>query len=488
MNLTGPEPRSLLKQSLYMRQKILFGIAGLILIGSVLLFFSFQNQSDRLCSKITQHGVTWFFKEKHPCGQFATRDWWVQGPVIIKRISPDYKEGRNGWTVNPVKGINAYDKRIPHNKFVEESIPTLPYKAGPAQSIVKSVSNDQGKCRETDSKKHRCYLETVAVLTVLKSIPENQGKTFFRPPYIGTAKPLYSVKKLRTDLLPSLPMVKNAPTLNWVDNEFSRVQFDHWSSWTGRYMHPARNMPQYGSNIAISTNNAALRLMLDDPVTQKKQALISYVQAGIDYYHMMKVGVFWKADGGHFTGRKLPVVFAAILLDDQNMKKDIADASTRIFSEDDHTYFGKGNVALFGRQCGESQYWYRELKGKGKRDCRDPYGYIDGGGSEIGAAYQTCCTAHAYKGAALAATLLPNGERIWDHKPFFKYVDRWVTHGVWASPDLCSFKAPETYTGECVKGSGRFVEKHGQGADSGYYQSDFVNAMWKAYRSKLSAQ
>ncbi|MGH1349686.1 MAG: hypothetical protein ACRBBN_02610 [Methyloligellaceae bacterium] len=469
-----------------MRQKLLYVLVILTLLGTVSLFFPSSDNSQNFCSKISQHGITWYLNEKRPCGQFANKDWWILGPVVISRITPDYNNGRNGWTVNPEKPVNAYDNRIPRNSFIETEIPALPFKATADQSIVKSVSDVNGKCRKSDSQKHPCYLKTVAVLTILGKIPEDRGKTIFRPPYTGTAKPLYSVKKLKTDLLPSLPKVKNAPTLQWVEKEFSRVRFDHWNSWTGRYMHPVGNMPQYGSNIAISTNEAALRLMLKDPLKRKRKALISYIQAGIDYYHMMKSGVNWRANGGHMAGRKLPIVFAAILLDHPEMKQDIANAPSYTFSEDDHTYFGNNNIALFGQECGEKGYWLRELKGRGKRDCRDPYGYIDGGGSEIGAAYQTCCTAHAYKGAALAARLLPGGQDIWNHKPFFRYVDRWVDHGVWASPDPCSFKAPEQFSGQCVSGSGRFTDKHGKGADTGYYQSTFVNTMWNAYHSGLS--
>jgi len=50
--------------------------------------------------------------------------------------------------------------------------------------------------------------------------------------------------------------------------------------------------------------------------------------------------------------------------------------------------------------------WQRIRYGNGSRTCADPYGYIDGGGDEIGAAYQTCCTAMPWKYTALAARLL----------------------------------------------------------------------------------
>lgn len=39
-------------------------------------------------------------------------------------------------------------------------------------------------------------------------------------------------------------------TLEWVEEKFSKVQLDHKLEYTSRYMHPAQNMPDYGSDLA----------------------------------------------------------------------------------------------------------------------------------------------------------------------------------------------------------------------------------------------
>lgn len=437
-------------------------------------------------ASVSQYGITWYFDKAYPIGKFANGDWWVRGPARITNITPAFGGGRNGWQVNPAPGNagQGFDDRVWRWNYDSSLVPSLPYTANAGDSILKAVSGD-GKCTPTDDPKtHPCHLDTVAVLTVLGEIPENNGATVFRPPFVSnTQKKLYSLSALRTDLLPSLAPVADAPSLEEVRKHFARPQIDYSSSFIGRYLHPAKNMRQYGSSIAIETNEAALRLMLNDPLADKMPALIAYVQAGIDFYHMLDAGVNWKPNGGHFVGRKLPVVFAATLLNDPAMKAAIAASAGDTFSEDGHTYLGKNNVALFGKKGSESSYWRRINENKGSRDDRDPYGYVDGGGDEIGGAYQVCCTSNAYKGAALAAHLLPDGKQTWSHDAFFSYVDRWVTQGVWASPDPCKHQTPASFTGQCVPGTGRYLSKHGTNADSGGYSSGFVNNMWRAYRA-----
>lgn len=439
-------------------------------------------------NSVTQYGITWQFNQATTVGQFANGDWWVLGPVVINSISPDFDGSLNGWQVNPMPGLNTqgYDDRVPYFDFDTSLIPTLPYHANPGDSIIKVISGD-GRCTpDDDPSTHPCFIDLAAVLTVVDSIPPDNGGSVFRPSFMGnTDKVYYSINDLRTDLLPSMPHVPNAPSLMDIEEKFKRMQLDYTSSWIGRYLHPAQNMSQYGAAIAIDTNTTALRLMLDDSIDDKMPALIAYIQAGIDWYHMLDSGSRWSPNGGHFPGRKIPIVFTAILLDNQQMKNAIINNNNGEFQEDGHTYYGQNGVALYGADRPESQYWRRITQGVGARDTRDPYGYVDGGGSEIGAAYQVCCTAQAYKGSALATLLLSQGQTVWGHDAFFDYVDRWVEFGVWASPDPCALQDPEDYTGVCIPGTGRWKEKHGQLADAGNWRHPFVDNMWETYRSTV---
>ena len=272
------------------------------------------------------------------------------------------------------------------------------------------------------------------------------------PPYVGDDKPYYAIDDLQTHLLQSLDPVNNTPSLEWVENRFAPVQLDHCMGELGRNIHPADYMPDYAPDMAVDHNEAALRLMLNDSIADKEQALINFVQYGIDLYHMVINGQTWPAGGGYTPGKKMPLTFAAVMLNNYEMKTWIRNNVGR-FNEDYATYYGEGDVALFG------------IEGGPVRTAADLYHYIDGG--EVpGDSYQFCCLSQPYKGSALVAHLIPEMITIWNHPALFDYVDRWVTFGVWTLPDPYN----------------RFPELHGTQPDGGYRRSRFVDAMWNAYR------
>jgi len=238
-------------------------------------------------SFVSQYSITWNFDQPYTVGQFVNGDWWALGPVTITSITPSFDGEGNGWQVNPMPNTlrQSYDTRIPYSEFDPILIPDLPYIAKPDDSIVKAISGDGRFYPTDDPATHPCYLDLVAVLTIVSEVPADNGASVFRPTYMGNStKIYYSVNNLRTDLLPSLPPVADAPTLADIEDNFKRVQIDCTSIWAGRYFHPAQNMSQYGSSIAIDTNVAGLRLMLDDSLLDKMPSLIAYVQAGIDWY------------------------------------------------------------------------------------------------------------------------------------------------------------------------------------------------------------
>ena len=528
-------------------------------------------------TSITQYGITWSFGACAEAGQYANGDWWVVGPVAITRITPDAevdrveqgadicngrsagvqacedacassgtdyvarcggedRDGdcncdhiRDGWEVNPMPGGGqGFDERAgaPDASLV----PSLPYRAEPGQSIVKAVS------AETVSDPPYGTLQTAAVLTVVAAAPTDGGATVFRPPYVGEDKPEYSTTDLRTELLPSLAPVEHTPTLDSVHEAFVRVQLDHETGGTGRFLHPLDNIPDYGADIAQRNDDAALRLMLDDPLEDKMPALIAYVQYGIDLYGMIVNGHTWPDGGGHRPGQKLPVTFASVLLGDTVMQ-DAIQAAT-FFHEDRGTFAGEGGVALYGfpEERGELGYWNLVVNDTGNRSRPDFYGYVDGG-RRPGQSYQFCCTTQPWKGTVLAMRLMPELQDIWTNPVLFDYVDRWVTSGVWTQPDPCApadglcdggdnegaacntanestvcggggtcdltvYFDPDgslgltnhygvTYgpdgDGGCIldedssDGTGRFPALHETNVDDGYRKSAFQGAMWDEY-------
>ncbi|MBD3244138.1 MAG: hypothetical protein GF331_26335 [Chitinivibrionales bacterium] len=446
-------------------------------------------------SRVSINSIEWVFDREYTTGTFANGDPWVVGPVVITEILPRASGGHHGWEVNPeFHGDQAFDSRV--GEYDSRLCPGLPYRAQPGESIVKAVS------RSLSDSYPRPALGRAAVLTVLAEVPPDNGASVFRPPYVGDEKPLIPVSRLRTDLLPSLPKVDPRPTLEWVHDRYHKVQLDHKGGRVGRYLHPSEHMPNYGGDIGRDNGSGALRLMLDDPLEEKMPALIAYVQYGIDLYYMVKIGHVWPAGGGHRPGQKLPISFAAVLLDDEDMKDVVRYAD--VFHEDHGTFTGEGSgVSIYGfGGRDEESYWRVLVSGldgspSGNKSIADPYGYIDGG-PRPGQNYQYCCTSQPWKGSVIACYLMPQMKELWLDPGVFEYTERYVNFGLWTQPDPCA-PADNNWSnygvtfgpdgrGGCIKdtnprdGIGRFPQLHGTQADEGGRYSHFQAAMWDAYR------
>lgn len=459
---------------------------GLVLLAGILPVLGAKQSS------ITQGAITWHFDKAYEAGQFANGDYWVVGPVTIDSISPSVVNDayglHHGWEVNPiVSGNQGFEQRA--LSFSAALIPALPYNAQPGMSIVKSISNKMG----TNPNPPYEVVLTAAVLTVVNAVPPDSGKTLFRPPYVGTSKPYYSVDSMRTKLLPSLAPVTVTLTLASIVTGFQRVQLDHKGGAMGRYIHPFQNIPDYGADIGQRNGDALLRLMLNDPIEQKKPALIHFLQYGIDIYHMYLLGQRWPDGGGHRPGQKIVLAFTAVMLNDQAMMDSVKAMTAKEFLSEDKTVFwsskannGQGMVLVGLREREESYWGYLNGQG-GNQNIRDPYGYIDGGNAP--GAYQLCCLSQPWKGEALAVHLMPSLKPVFNNQYLLDYVDRWVNFGTWTSPDPCAKTDPgPNYTGNCIAGSGRFPQNHGTQTDGGNRKSDFQTAMWDAYRSSVSVR
>ena len=212
-------------------------------------------------------------------------------------------------------------------------------------------------------------------------------------------------------------------------------------------------MGRIASNI-VST--VSLMLMLDDPERRHEKLLLRFVQLGIDYYGVTQSdNDLWRANGGHNSGRKMPILFAGVLLGHGGMKHVRAS-----FAEDEQTYNGqgyRGQKALWTIDRSESR---RHEHLPPQRWDGPPFqGENNGWKSE---AYRRL-NGPTWIGQALAARLL-GAKGCWNHDAFFDYVDRWVA---------------EADAGTVERETGR-PAAYDPFAGAG----DFVRAMWQAYRPK----
>jgi uncharacterized repeat protein (TIGR02543 family) len=399
---------------------------------------TYQYNGNYNASSVTQFGITWTFDRDYQVGQFANGDYWVvpdtpQGTVTIVSISPAPVGGRNGFEINPMPvGTQPYDNRVVADRHPEAMYdgslqPALPVLVSANSSVVSTISQSTPtECTEVGYGGWRTYdgsscalsaLRTAAVITVLGEAPPDNGATVFRPPYVGTDKPLYSSANLRDDLLLSLPPVGSPPSMAEAERMFERVWLDHIPGWGGRTIHPTDNMrSDYGAGISRDAGVGALRLLLDDSIEDKQTLLIRYVQTGIDLYGMLENGMYWQAEGGHMSGRKYPILFAGLMLDDQGMLGiGSLDLPHMGFQEDCQTYYDDDPNYRYYHGILDYPRW-------GIMHCWNP-DWGDGDSEDQG--YRFCCTSTSWVAQTLAARLLGLQDE-WNHPAYFDYMDRWM--------------------------------------------------------------
>ena len=405
-------------------------------------------------SQISQFGITWTFSKNYSVGQFVNGDYWVVGPVTIIKIDPASIEvnGRmiNGSMVNPSPRLDrkqGYDSALyieytragdydpvlnaalPGGMDISQSNPLILQSNCSLVSVV-SILNAEGAAQ----------LQTAAILTALDSVPEEGS---FRPPYSGTDKTIrFNTRQLNYTLLASLKPVPGSPGLSTVERYFERPWIDHIPLWPARAQHPVDNMPDYGREIATQIGVGALMLHLNYSNTQKEKLLVRYVQLGIDLYGIVQDGgeKNWTGMGGHASGRKWPILFAGLILNDPNMKNigrtDIPDYGPLHpqyvhFGEDDQTFY----VTQVDIDATHSPQWYPDSRDVQKipyesEDIGLPeWGIVHAVGPERSNKYwktiYRSVSSPCWGGIVLAVHIM-GVKDLWNHDALFDYNDRYL--------------------------------------------------------------
>lgn len=373
-------------------------------------------------TQLSQHGITWEFSGEHEYGTYANGDYWVVGPVEVAEITPRSVSGaRNmhGSMINPSPrqgSLVGYDSDIrdvsydaSRNAALNVS-PSNPLRVSVHSSLVSTISVPVTNARPG--------IQTAAVLTVVPSAPADGS---FRPPYSGTDKTSrFTVDQMDRDLLPRLAHVEEVPDPSRLADEFQRVWLDHVPGWTGRSIHPASNMPDYGRVMSSLLGRGYLTLTLDFPQAEKERLLINLVQVGIDFHGVVEDGgeKNWVPNGGHATGRKLPILFAGTVLGDQAMAS-IGDRNEVFFGEDAQTFHVDANTLRVGSGYNTAHLGMPEW---GIRHRTDP---SRDNASWTGAAYRRDSTANGWHSHVLVARVLGLKES-WNHDALFDYTDRYM--------------------------------------------------------------
>ncbi len=403
----------------------------------------------RLKESVSQYGISWTFDQPARVGQFVNGDWYVVGPVTIKAITPKPLYGaeipeieldhmdlerpatqrvRNGFMLNPPAAMRvSYDSGV-RNWFDPSLIQRLPVSMRPGDSLVSTISMPKGLVlkpmlwetveRGVDDSSP---IRTAAVLTcVAQPLPADT----FRPAFCDRLARMYQSRNLKRNLLPTVAG-KSLPDIALF------VRFTQ-RPWVGTgffgFESPVENMPQYGRDYARVVGQDALLLCTDLKPEKKETLLVDFVQVGIDLGGMIRSGhPGWEGFGGHGSGRKLPIVFAGLLLGDEqlaNINKFFPGAH---FGEDEQTAYGDawtgGKVVFTGHRAIDEATGIAR-SGTGPYEHTPPSTWKEGH-EKLSESYRRCCTSAAWIPAALALRLM-KAEQAWDHDAFFDYCDRWM--------------------------------------------------------------
>ncbi|HET6413253.1 MAG TPA: hypothetical protein VFG53_14435 [Anaeromyxobacter sp.] len=457
------------------------------------------GSSGAKVTSIAKDGVTWTFSQPVVAGQFVNGDWYVVGPVTVTSIDPAPMTAspyENGSVLNlpTSNGKSGFDQRL--NDGTDESwwfdpslraYPPLLLKAGDA--LVSTISLAQihsvpEVMRAGDM--NASPVASASVLTVLGAVAPPDA---FRPSYCDRAQALYRAGSLQRNLLPSLPAPNPSatPSLSVFEDWFRRPWID-----TNPFLFdvPAQYMPSYGQHIAFADSYVGLLLALDFPADRKVPLTNYFVQYGIDLYGCLKSGYGWPAFGGHRSGRKMPILFAGILLNDEAMR-NVSTTDPNQFGEDMQTvyvdeipggytlawqgatviYGGHYGVLADGTPVSPGLYGpYEQLP--------PPQWPLLTPTEQLGEAYRRCCTSVSWVGEALAIRIL-GGMDLWNHPAFFDYVDRWMTED-----DTQAVADITAQTGFDYSANWERQRQTRYWLEGEFPQYTFIDDMWNTYRSQ----
>ncbi len=444
-----------------------------------------------LKESVSQYGIAWTFDKPARVGQFVSGDWYVVGPVTIKAITPKPLYGeeipeieldhmdlerpvaqrvRNGFMLNPPAAMRvSYDSGV-RNWFDPSLIQKLPVSMKPGDSLVSTISMPKGLVlkpmlwesveRGVDDSSP---IRTAAVLTcVAEPVPPDA----FRPAFCDRLARMYLSRNLKRGLLPTAA-AKSLPDVGLF------IRFTQ-RPWVGTgffgFESPVENMPQYGRDYARVVGQAALLLCANLKPEKKEALLVNFVQVGIDLGGMIRGGhPGWEGFGGHGSGRKLPIVFAGMLLGDDELAHINKPYPKAHFGEDEQTAYGDAwtgaKVVFTGhRAIDEATGVARE--GTGPYEHTMP-GTWKEGGEKLSESYRRCCTSAAWVAEALTLRLM-KAEKLWDHDAFFDYCDRWMYED-------------ETEALQKLKKDAKMDQP--EWAHEGKTWEPWVNDMWAAHRT-----
>jgi len=447
--------------------------------------------ADRICfsTEVYQYGIRWTLDAEKRVGRFINGDYWVLGPVVVRSVTPAPSTASgsllNGSVVNPSANTQGYDARA---YVYQNQCAQFPLTLNGNSSLVSTISWGATEVQtpdvcEVQQDLQFSMLRTAAVLTVLGTVPPSDA---FRPPYFGTAKPIYRESSLDYSKLPNLlppeyttnprydfddmgsrPYRGGAPAYPTVADRFKRVIERPWimhvDGWEARQSHPTDNQPNYYRETYGVMERVAVLLCYDlDKIYQqpgvRRKLVLPTVQLGIDAYYTFQT--VW----GEREKQIWPILFAGVLLNDSALQNTVATMKSVPFTYSDIYYRSEGQSTIASNSVPANQFYhgyttgYRVSVGSGgEYEHLSPGDFNFATGAHPGATHGewdrpqydkglACCAgakmeayrmieSHGLPGLYVALRVF-HMEALWKHPAFFDYVQRFMggEHGTGGSP------------------------------------------------------
>jgi len=329
----------------------------------------------------------------HNAGAYITGDCWIKGPVVIESVTPTPYSNSNGSMANPAAGPDTSQGYESGLAIYDASLRLdFPYSAAVNTSIVSSVTDPTF----IGTNNRQGWIISHGILTVISTIA---SENHFRPPYSDPNKEAYdfTFSDLTLSHIPRVDSVgETTPSADTIIQQTIRPWVDHHFEYLGRGLHAIDNMPGYGGNLTSTIGTACLASTLDWPDEHRLALIANMVQIGIDNYGMIEVGQYYPANGGHHSGRLLPILYAGKALNHSGML-NVTSRTYPIehgFAENCQTY-------------GDGQYGIRYCS---RGDASTNYVTVN---------------SPTWVAESLCARMIDVKED-WNHQPFFDYVDNWT--------------------------------------------------------------
>lgn len=391
-------------------------------------------------TSVSHFGITWTFSADRPTGTFVNGEPWVVGPVIITNINPNPSQStynvQNGSMINPVANTNqGFDSnpvvtgvQYDATKNVALSFP-FTLKVGDVLVSAKSQTY------------YPTWLRTVCALTVLSSPPPSGS---FRPSIFGTDRSVrWNVSQMNWSILKNYAATPSTPSKATILEQIPPLPWFEWShEWNGNSLQADDNTCDppivdgthyhiYGRDTAAKFGRIALWLNTNQPLADKQAIAIQLVQNGIDIYEYINHGGGFLSNGGHKCGRKLPLVIAAMMLNDSSLRAMAGNPT--LFQEDQQLWtVTQADVGRVVDVAQPGDAWYgREFLQYSQADVGMPewgirHNWAPKEDNRSWSATYRDVVANGMMGEWLAAYLM-GAQTTWNYPTAFAYMERYAS-------------------------------------------------------------